>query len=62
MAVVYRMPNPISIVNTKPDGLAKANLILVRIRTKDKVVVACINKFILKNKFQYIKTILMCDN
>lgn len=53
MAVVYRMPNPISIVNTKPDGLAKANPILIRITTKDKVAVTCKNEFILRDKLHH---------
>lgn len=34
-----RMPNSISIVDAISNGLAKANLILIRITTKDKVVV-----------------------
>lgn len=34
------MPNPIAIADTKPVGLAKANLILIRITTKDNVAVA----------------------
>lgn len=34
-----RMPNPISIADAIPNGLAKANLILIRMTTEDKVVV-----------------------
>lgn len=41
--------------NTKPDRLAKANLILMSITTKDKVAVACMNDFIFRDKFQYRK-------
>lgn len=39
-----RTPNQILIAKIKPDGLAKANLILIKITTKDKVVVACIDE------------------
>lgn len=44
---------PDMIANTRPDGLAQANQILIRIMIKDKVAVACINEFILRDKFHY---------
>lgn len=52
-----RTPNPLSIADTIPNGLAKStcNVILIRITTRDKVAVACINEFIFWNKFHYLR-------
>lgn len=36
-----------------PDCLGEANSILIRITTKLKAAVACLNEFILRNKFHY---------
>lgn len=50
-----RTPNPRSIADTIPKGLANSNVILIRITTRDKNAVACINKLILRDKFYYLR-------
>lgn len=50
-----RTPNPRSIADTIPKGLANSNVILIRITTRDKNAVVCINKLILRDKFYYLR-------
>lgn len=51
---IKRMPNPIWIANTKPDCLAEAYPIVLRIENNVIAAVAYINEFILRDKVYYI--------